>query len=72
MIKTIEEMQKIVDKFDDLSWVGWDVIELKYSPSAVTNVKGVFHNNKWYIKNTFVVSKDGWDIPKKYVVNNEK
>jgi hypothetical protein len=67
MIKTVEQMEAIVNKFNELSWNGWDVIELKKSPSAMMHVHGAYIDGTWYIKNIFSPSENGWKLPSKYL-----
>lgn len=67
MIKDLETMEKIVNDNKDLSWDGWDVIEVKPSPSAMFKTNGAFINGKWHIRNVFKYGSKGWEIPGKYV-----
>lgn len=66
IIKSLNTMEKIVNKNNNLSWVGWDVRDLKRSESARTAVNGVRVNGDWYLQRIYKVSRDGWDIPNKY------
>ncbi len=72
MIKSLEKMEEIVKNFQELSWIGWDVVELKKSPTAMTKVNGIFINGNWYIKTVFKVSSNGWTLPAKYLGKDEK
>jgi hypothetical protein len=47
---------------------GWDVLELKKTNIARTDVNGVRINNQWFIKTAFVPNRMGWEIPSKYKV----
>lgn len=66
IIKSLEQMEKIVANNSNLSWVGWDVVDLKKSESGRTAVNGVRVNGVWYLQRTYSVSRNGWDIPHKY------
>jgi hypothetical protein len=66
-INSLEKMETIVSKNNNLSWDGWDVVEMVRSDKAFTSKFGALKNNVWYLKKTFVISKDGWEIPDKYV-----
>ena len=66
-ISSLEKMETIVSKNNNLSWDGWDVVEMVRSDRAFTSKFGAFKNNAWYLKKIFVVSRDGWEIPDKYV-----
>lgn len=61
-------MEAIVKNNSNLSWNGWDVVEVKPSNSAMFKINGAFINGKWVIKNTYSYGKNGWEIPKKYVM----
>lgn len=65
-IKSLEKMEKIVAKYNNLSWVGWDVVDRKRSESARTSVDGVRVNGQWYLQRVYSVGTQGWDIPNKY------
>jgi hypothetical protein len=67
LISSLEKMETIVSKSNNLSWDGWDVVEMVRSDKAFTSKFGALKNNAWYLKKIFVVSKDGWEIPDKYV-----
>lgn len=67
IIRSLDRMEKIVSYNKKLSWDGWDVIELTQSDKGRLSTAGSFINGKWYIKKTFSPSRDGWDIPNKYV-----
>jgi hypothetical protein len=65
-IVSLEKMELIVSKNSSLSWDGWNVVELIKSPGARFKPNAARVNNVWYIKNIFVVDRDGWRIPSKY------
>lgn len=65
-ITSLDTMESIVKSNNSLSWDGWDVVELKKSPTAWMKANGAFVNNSWHIKNVFPVTQDGWSIPNKY------
>lgn len=67
MIKDLETMEKIVAKNSNLSWDGWNVVELTPSNSAMFKTDGAFVNNKWNIKKVYTYAEEGWAIPTKYV-----
>lgn len=67
IISSLEQMESIVQRNHSLSWDGWDVVELKKSPTAWMKLNGAFVNGSWYLKNTFSINRDGWSIPHKYV-----
>lgn len=66
IVKDLEKMERIVKKYQELKWYGWDVLELKKNNLGRTDVNGVRINNQWYIKKTFSPSRNGWEIPSKY------
>jgi len=66
IINSLEKMEKIVNKYDNLSWNGWDVVDRKRSESGRTSTSGVRVDGLWYLQRVFPITKDGWDIPNKY------
>jgi hypothetical protein len=66
MIKNLETMEKIVKKYPNLSWDGWDVVEMNRNPSAMFKVDGAFQNGKWHNKKVYSYGVEGWKIPNKY------
>ena len=66
-ISSLEKMEAIVSKNSNLSWDGWDVVEMIKSDKAFTSKYGALKNNSWHLKKIFVVSRNGWEIPDKYV-----
>jgi hypothetical protein len=66
IIKSLGQMEQIVKKNKELSWIGWDVVERKRSDIAKTSTSGVRVKDNWYIQKIFTVNRDGWDIPNKY------
>jgi hypothetical protein len=66
IITSLEKMEKIVAKNKELSWIGWDVRDLKRSESGRTAVNGVRVDGVWYLQRIYSVSRNGWDIPYKY------
>jgi hypothetical protein len=68
IIKTIEEMEKIVSSNKELFWDGWTVVKRYPSDKAKTSKQGVFIKGVWYIEQRFEATTDGWEIPGK--INN--
>ncbi len=66
-ISSLEKMEAIVSKNSNLSWDGWDVVEMIRSDKAFTSKHGALKNNAWHLKKIFVASRTGWEIPDKYV-----
>lgn len=67
LISSLEKMESIVENNKDLSWNGWDVVQLQKSPSAWMKPEGVFRNGNWFIQKLFTLSESGWEIPNKFV-----
>ena len=67
IVTDLDTMEKIVQSNNSLSWDGWNVVELKKSPTAMFKQNGAYINGVWYIKNVYSVSRDGWRIPNKIV-----
>jgi hypothetical protein len=68
IIKTINEMEKIVSSNKELSWDGWTVVKRYPSDKARTSKQGVRINGVWYIEQRFEATAVGWEIPGK--INN--
>ena len=68
IINKLNTMEKIVQKNENLSWVGWDVVERKRSDMGRTSVNGVRIKEKWYLEKIYTLNRNGWDIPNHYKV----
>ena len=66
-VSSLEKMEAIVSKNSNLSWDGWDVVEMTRSDKAFASKYGALKDNAWYLKKIFVVSRSGWEIPDKYI-----
>ena len=66
IVKSLDQMEKIVARNNNLSWVGWDVVDRKRSESARTAANGVRVDGVWYLQRIYSVTRNGWDIPNKY------
>ena len=66
IVTNLDKMEKIVARNNNLSWVGWDVVDRKRSDAARTAVNGVRVNGVWYLQRIYKVTRNGWDIPNKY------
>lgn len=68
LINNIEQMEQIVKRNHNLSWIGWDVVDRKRSDLGRTSIDGVRVGEKWYLQKIYKVNRNGWDIPNKYKV----
>ncbi len=66
-IKSLEQMETIVNKNKSLIWDGWTVVNSYPSEKGRTSQQGAFIDGKWHLQRRFVPSKNGWDIPDKFV-----
>jgi hypothetical protein len=71
VINSLEAMESIVENNTSLSWDGWTVIEFKKSPSAWMSPEGAYQNGEWIIRKRYEWN-NGWNIPKKFVSENEQ
>jgi hypothetical protein len=62
-------METIVDNNKSLTWDGWDVLELKKSPTAWMKPNAIFKNG-WFSTTRFSLTESGWEIPSKLVKKN--
>jgi hypothetical protein len=67
LIKSLEQMEKIVDSTEDLLWDGWDVVNIKPTDSGLMSKDAIQINGKWYIQKRFALTENGWEIPNKIV-----
>lgn len=67
IVTDLDTMEKIVKDNSSLAWDGWNVVELKKSPTAMFKQNGIRKDNTWYLKTVYTPSRDGWRIPNKYV-----
>lgn len=65
-IKNLEKMEKIVKKYPNLHWVGWDIADRKRTEAGRTAINGVRVDGQWYVQNMYRVNRNGWDIPNRY------
>ena len=66
VVTSLDKMEKIVARNNNLSWIGWDIADRKRSDGARTAVNGVRVNGVWYLQRIYKVTRNGWDIPNKY------
>ena len=66
IIKSLNTMEKIVSNHKNLIWDGWDVIDLKESPTAKISPQGIRVKGKWYLHRKYKPGRNGWDIPNRY------
>ena len=71
LISSLDVMERIVDNNDALSWDGWSVIEQKLSPTEWMSPDGAYQNGKWILRKRYEWD-NGWNIPKKFVSENER
>jgi hypothetical protein len=65
IIKTIEEMEKIVSSNKELFWDGWTVVKRYPSDKAKTSKHGVLVKGVWHIEQRFEPTSQGWEMPGK-------
>ena len=65
-IKSLNTMEKIVEKNKNLIWDGWNVIDIKESNTAKTSVNGIRIKDKWYLRKVYSPGREGWNIPNTY------
>jgi hypothetical protein len=68
IIKSLEQMEAIVSKNKNLSWDGWSVVNRYRSDKARTSKYGVYINGVWLMSQRFDPTRNGWDIPERFVI----
>lgn len=71
-IRSVEQMEKIVDSLKFLHWDGWDVIQTFQSDKARTSKAGIFKDGRWYLHKRYKPTSEGWNIPDKIVAKKGK
>jgi hypothetical protein len=69
IIKTIDEMEKLVSSNKNLFWDGWTVVKIYKSDKARTSSDGVRIKGQWFMQERFAPGPDGWTIPEKTLLN---
>jgi len=67
LIKSLNEMERIVEKNSSLVWDGWTVVSLQFAKNGMMSKDGVKVNGKWFLQKRFEASSEGWNIPDKLV-----
>lgn len=67
LISSLEKMEQVVSRNNQLSWDGWTVLHTVPSPTGWKSPAGVFIKGKWYLQKRFELSTNGWEIPNKLV-----
>jgi hypothetical protein len=67
IVKSLEEMEAIVEKNEELSWDGWTVIENRTKDNGAMSKDGAYVDGKWIIQKRYDASAKGWEIPNKLV-----
>lgn len=67
LIKSLDQMESIVENSDSLSWNGWDVVNSAKDPMAFTKLNAAFVDGKWFRTETYAITEEGWEIPNKFV-----
>lgn len=67
IVKDLATMEKIVASNNSLSWDGWTVINSYKTDKARTSQYGLFKDGSWYMARRFDSTRNGWDIPSKFV-----
>ena len=66
-IKTLEQMENIVNTSSNLKWEGWNVVHISKSNSAMFKTNGVFIDGSWYVKTVYSPDQNGWTISNKHL-----
>ena len=67
IVTNLEKMEKIVARNKELSWVGWDVRDLKRSGAGRTAINGVRVDGVWYLQRIYSVIVTGKQIGRAHV-----
>lgn len=67
LIRSLEEMEKIVKDNDNLIWDGWTVVSLKPIDSGLMSKNTILIENQWYVQKRYDLTENGWELPIKIV-----
>jgi hypothetical protein len=67
IIKSLEQMEEIVENNDNLSWDGWTVIENRTKENGAMSKDGAYVSGKWIVQKRYDPNANGWEIPNKLV-----
>lgn len=67
IVKSLEQMEQIVNNNRNLTWDGWTVVNKFPSDRGSTSKDGVRDKGSWYIVRRYEPNENGWDIPNKLV-----
>ena len=66
IISDLDYMENIVSSRSDLEWDGWNVVRYIENEACFMSVDGAFRNGKWYKKQTYRVTENGWEVPNSF------
>jgi len=62
-----DQAHTLVDKFPNLFWEGWDIVEWKSNRDGFYKKNGMYRNGRWGTAVRYSPGDKGWKVPKKYV-----
>lgn len=66
-IKSLEQMEEIVNSNKNLFWDGWSVVNRYRSEKGRTSKYGAYIDGKWYMTRRFNLDRNGWNIPESMI-----
>lgn len=66
-IKSLEQMESIVNNNSSLYWDGWTVVSKYKSDKARVSKHGQYINDIWYMTRRFTPDRSGWEIPERFI-----
>lgn len=67
IIKSLEQMEKIVRTNRFLFWDGWTVVENNFKLNGAVSPNGAYVKGKWIVQHRVEVTEDGWNVPKRFI-----
>lgn len=67
LVKSLDQMEKIVRANRKLSWDGWTVVDRERNEKAKTSKNGKLINNVWHFEKRYEPTSNGWEIPDRLV-----
>lgn len=62
-----DQAHVLVDKFPNLFWDGWDIVEWRSNKDGFYKKNGMYRNGRWGTALRYIPGDKGWKVPKRYV-----
>lgn len=64
---TLGQAEKLVNKYANLYWDGWDLVVVNPAVDGYTKVAGIYFDGKWCVRKVIKADEQGfYAVPKRY------